>query len=41
LCSPVPTLAYLVITDAAGRRSVDADEAGGLLATVQDQLETT
>ncbi|MFH5821366.1 hypothetical protein [Georgenia sp. AZ-5] len=41
---PPPTLAYLVITDSAtgrrvARRPVDADEAGGLLATVQNQLE--
>jgi hypothetical protein len=42
---PAPTLAYLVITDTAtgrrvARRSVDGDEAGGLLATVRAQLET-
>jgi hypothetical protein len=36
---PAPTLAYLVITDTAARRPVGADEASGLLATVQHQLE--
>jgi hypothetical protein len=41
---PPPTLAHLVITETATgrqivRRPVNADEAGGLLATVQAELE--
>jgi len=42
---PAPVLAHLVITDTATgrqvvRRPVDADEAGGVLATVEAHLET-